>query len=148
MKPKDVESKGFPEYSEEANKKDPKFKVGDHVRILKYKKNLCIPNISGFIQINSFNSQVNELETKIRSAEQKPNISILATIQSVTAVLNKIPDVTGFVKKKNDYGTEITSIKNDYVTKASLTSQLNYLKSQHIADEVKKVDARVKKRYY
>ena len=38
MKPKDVESKGFPEYSEEANKKDPKFKVGDHVRILKYKK--------------------------------------------------------------------------------------------------------------
>ena len=41
MKPKDVtdnnfiESKGFPEYNEETNKKDPKFRVGDHVRISK-----------------------------------------------------------------------------------------------------------------
>ena len=37
MKPKDVESKGFPEYIEETNKEDPKFKVGNHVRISKYK---------------------------------------------------------------------------------------------------------------
>ena len=29
-------------------------------------------------------------------------------------------------------------MKNDYVTKAALTSQLNDLKSQQIADEVKK----------
>ena len=34
MKPKDVT---FVEYSEETNKKNPKFKVGDHVRISKYK---------------------------------------------------------------------------------------------------------------
>ena len=44
IKPKDVtgggvfvESEGFPEYVEEPSKKDPKFKVGDHVRISKYK---------------------------------------------------------------------------------------------------------------
>ena len=40
VKPKDVtfvESKGFPDYSEETNKKDPKFKVGDYVRMSKYK---------------------------------------------------------------------------------------------------------------
>ena len=37
MKPKDVESKGFPEYVEETNKKDPRFKIGDHVRISRYK---------------------------------------------------------------------------------------------------------------
>ena len=37
MKPKDVESKGFPKYIEEVNKKDPKFKVGSNVRIPKYK---------------------------------------------------------------------------------------------------------------
>ena len=36
-------------------------------------------------------------------------------------------------------------IKNDYVTKSALTSQLNDLTSQHIADEVKKVDDKVKK---
>ena len=33
MKPIDVTSDSFTEYSEEANKKNPKFKVGDHVRI-------------------------------------------------------------------------------------------------------------------
>ena len=47
--------------------------------------------------------------------------------------------------KKTDYAREITSIKNDYVTKVALTRQLNDLKSQHIADEVKKVDDKVKK---
>ena len=37
MKPKDVKDDSFVEYSEESNKKDPKFIVGDHVRISKYK---------------------------------------------------------------------------------------------------------------
>ena len=37
MKPKDVTDDSFVEYSEETNKKSPKFKVGDHVRISKYK---------------------------------------------------------------------------------------------------------------
>ena len=36
MKPKDVTNDSFAEYIEESNKKDPKFKVGDHVRISKY----------------------------------------------------------------------------------------------------------------
>ena len=47
--------------------------------------------------------------------------------------------------KKTDYATFISSIKNDYVTNAALTSQLNDLKSQHIDDEVKKVDDKVTK---
>ena len=37
MKPKDVTSDSFAEYNEESNEKDPKFKVGDYVRISKYK---------------------------------------------------------------------------------------------------------------
>ena len=37
MKPKDVTDHFFVEYSEEINKKSPKFKVGDNVRISKYK---------------------------------------------------------------------------------------------------------------
>ena len=68
----------------------------------------------------------------------------MAAKSSVTAGKNKIPDVKGFVKK-TDYSTEITSTKNDYVTKSALTSQLNDLKSRHIADEVKNVDDKVKK---
>ena len=41
--------------------------------------------------------------------------------------------------------TDITKTKNDYVTNAALTSQLNSLKNQHISDEIKKVDDKVKK---
>ena len=37
MKPIDVKSDFFAEYNKEPNEKDPKFKVGDHVRISRYK---------------------------------------------------------------------------------------------------------------
>ena len=37
MTPKDVTDDSFAEYSEETNKKSPKFKIGDNVRISKYK---------------------------------------------------------------------------------------------------------------
>ena len=37
MKPIDVVSDSYAEYKEDFNKEDPKFKVGDHVRISKYK---------------------------------------------------------------------------------------------------------------
>ena len=37
MKPVDVTSDSYAEYNEDSNGKDPKFKVGDHVRISKYK---------------------------------------------------------------------------------------------------------------
>ena len=38
MKPIDATRDSYVEYNEDFNKKDPKFKVGDHVRISKYKK--------------------------------------------------------------------------------------------------------------
>ena len=37
IKPIDVTSDSYAEYNEDFNKKYPKFKVGNHVRILKYK---------------------------------------------------------------------------------------------------------------
>ena len=40
---------------------------------------------------------------------------------------------------------DITAIKNDYVTNASLTSKLNNLKSQHRATEVTTIDNKTKK---
>ena len=40
------------------------------------------------------------------------------------------------MQKKADVPADATAIKNDYVTNASSTSQLNDLKSQHIATEV------------
>ena len=38
IKPIDVTSDSYAEYNEDSNEKEPKFKVGDHVRISKYKK--------------------------------------------------------------------------------------------------------------
>ena len=37
LKPIDVKNDSFAEYNEESNEKDPKSKVGDYVRISKYK---------------------------------------------------------------------------------------------------------------
>ena len=80
-------------------------------------------SLSSLLPVSTFNSKVKELEGK------------------VTTVDNKF---SGFVKK-NDYVAEITKIKNDYATNASLNSKLNDLKAQHIADEVKKVDDKAKR---
>ena len=46
---------------------------------------------------------------------------------------------------KADVATDITAIKKYYVTNASLSSQLNDLKSQHIATEVTGIDNKTKK---
>ena len=103
-----------------------------------------IPDISGlatktsltyYLQTATFNSKVTEVETKIKSAD------IIA--KSANTKANTIrSDLTGYAKKA-DVATDITSIKKNYVTNASLSSQLNDLKSQHIADEVKKVEDKV-----
>ena len=37
MKPIDVSSDSYAEYNEDFNKKDPRLKVGDHVKISKHK---------------------------------------------------------------------------------------------------------------
>ena len=47
--------------------------------------------------------------------------------------------------KKADVASDITKIKNDYATNASLDSKLNDIKAQHIATEVKKIDDKTRK---
>ena len=80
-------------------------------------------SLNSLLPVSTFNYKVTELEGKVTTADNK---------------------FSGFVKK-SDYGAEITKIKNDYTTNASLDSKLNDLKAQHIADEVKKVDDKTKK---
>ena len=56
MKPIEVTNNSYAEYNEETNKKSPKFKVGDHVRISKYKNIFAkgyVPNWSEEIFIVS-----------------------------------------------------------------------------------------------
>ena len=61
MKPKDVTDDKFIEYVEETNKKDPKFKIGDHVRISKYKNIFAkgyVPNWSEVFVVNKIRDTV------------------------------------------------------------------------------------------
>ena len=100
-----------------------------------------IPDISGlatktglnyYLQTSTFNSKVTEVENKIKNADiiAKSAVTKANTIKS---------DLTAYAKKA-DVATDITTIKNYYVTNASLSSQLNDLKSQHIATEVTAID--------
>ena len=103
------------------------------------------PSLSNYLQTTTFNSKVTETEGKIVTVEGKiPSITALATKAEVTAVENKIPSLVGYAKK-SEVATDITAVRNDYVSNASLFCQLNDLKVQHIADEVKKVDDKAKK---
>ena len=101
-----------------------------------------IPDISGlatktslnaYLQTSTFNSKVTEVENKIKASD------IIA--KSANTKANTIKsDLTAYAKKA-EVATDITIIKNDY-----LSSQLNDLKSQHIATEVTDIDNKTKKK--
>ena len=130
---------------------------------------------NSFVNKTKFSADINTLDDKIDGVEKIPDISGLATKNSlndylktstlnskVTEVESKIKDADIIAKSANtkantirsnltsyatkaDLATDITAIKNDYVTNASLSSQLNDLKSQHIATEVTGIDNKAKK---
>ena len=106
-----------------------------------------IPDISGlatktslndYLKTSTFNSKVIEVEGTIKDTDiiAKSAVTKANTIRS---------NLTSYAKKA-DVATDITTIKNDYVTNASLPSQLNDLKSQHIATEVTGIDNKTKKK--
>ena len=70
MNPIDVTSNSYAEYSVDSNEKDPKLKVGDQVRISKYKNILAKGNV--FFSFNAFNAipvkcvSMNNKEYRIR----------------------------------------------------------------------------------
>ena len=78
-----------------------------------------------------------EGESKIKDAD------IIA--KSANTKVNTIRSNLTTYATKADLATDITAIKNDYVTDAGLSSQLNDLKSQHIATEVTGIDNKTKK---
>ena len=105
-----------------------------------------MPDISGlatktslndYLKTSTFNSKVTEVESK------KKDTDIIA--KSAVTKANTIRSNLTTYAKKADVATDITTIKNDYVTNASLSSQLNDLKSQHIATEVTGINNKTKK---
>ena len=120
---------------------------------------------NSFVNKTKFSADINTLDDKIDGVEKKnPDISRLTTKTSlndylktltfnskVTEVENKIKATDtiakGAVTKANTIRSDLTDYakKADYVTNASLTSQLNNLKCQHIAIEVTGIDNKTKK---
>ena len=106
----------------------------DKLKVNDYAKKTSLTN---YILTSDFNSKSTELENKIKDAD------IIA--KSAVTKANSVKSDLNDYSKKTDVANDITTIKNDYVSNASLTSRLNDLKSQHIATEVKTIDDKTKK---
>ena len=85
---------------------------------------------------STFNTKSTELENKIKDAD----IIAKSAVTKANSIKNNLNDYA----KKTHVANDITTIKNDYVSDVSLTSRLNDLKSQHIANEVKTIDDKTK----
>ena len=106
----------------------------DKLKINDYAKKT---SLTKYMLTSTFNSKYTELENKIKYTD------IIA--KSANTKINHTRNSLFIYATKADLANDITTIKNDYVTNASLTSILNDLKSQHIATEVKTIDDKTKK---
>ena len=77
--------------------------------------------MNDYLKTSKFNSKVTEVESKIKDTD------IIAK-SAVTKTNTVRSNLTSYARKA-DVATDITTIKNDYETNASLSSQLNDLKS-------------------
>ena len=139
MKPKAIDTNSFvsrTNFSADTNALDDKIE-GVGKRIPDISELATKTSLNDYLQTSTFNSKVTEVENKIKDTDiiAKNAVTKANTIKS---------DLTAYAKKA-DVATDITPIKNDYVTNTSLTSQLNDLKSQHIATEVIGLDNKTKK---
>ena len=104
MKPIDVKYDSFAEYNEESNEKDPKFKIGDHVRISKY------------------------LEV-YRSSRDSVNVEVDMSCYATKADLKNVAhvDVSSFALKSNlaSLKTEVYKIGEDKLKTVDLSKQSN-----------------------
>ena len=98
----------------------------DNLKIKEYAKKTSLSN---YMLTSDFNTKSTDLETKINA--------------NGAEITSPKSDLSSYAKK-TDIADDITKIKNDYVTNASLDSKLNDLKSQHVATEVKSIDDKTK----
>ena len=78
-------------------------------------------SLTNYMLTSDFNSKSAELENKIK------DVDIIA--KSAVTKANSIKSDLNDYAKKTDVANDITTIKNDYVSNASLISRLNDLKS-------------------
>ena len=93
------------------------------------------------VKKTDYNAKVTSIEAQIAGLTKN---TVDNSKSAVTRANTIRSNLTSYARKA-DVATDITAIKNDYVTNASLPSQLNDLKSQHIATEVTGIDNKTKK---
>ena len=86
----------------------------DKLKIHDYAKKTSLTN---YVLTSDFNSKSTELEKKIKDAD----IIAKSEVTKANSVKSNLNDYA----KKTDVANDITTIKNDYVSNASLTSRLN-----------------------
>ena len=136
----DKVEKKIPDVSELATKSSVTILIknlDDRINKLKINDYAKKTSLTNYMLTSTFNSRSTELENKIKDAD------IIA--KSAVTKANSIKSNLNDYAKKTDVANGITTIKNDYVSNASLTSRLNDLKSQHITNEVTKIDDKTKK---
>ena len=111
--------------------------IDDRIGELKINDYAKKTSLTNYMLTSDFNSKSTELENKIKDAD------VIA--KSAVTKANSVKSDLNDYAKKTDVANNITTIKNDYVSNASLTSRLNDLNSQHIATEVKTIDDKTKK---
>ena len=129
----DEVNKKIPEVSDLASKSSVTTLVknlDDRIDKLKTKEYAKKTSLNNDMLTSDFNTKSTDLETKINA--------------NGTGITSLKSDLSGYAKK-TDVADDITKIKNDYATNASLDSKLNDLKSQHIATEVKSIDDKTKR---
>ena len=85
-------------------------------------------SITSLLPTSTFNSKITEIENKITNVDNKTSANTAVGIYN-----------------KAKIASEINSKKDDYVSNAVLDLKSKDLKSQHIADEIKKIDDKTKK---
>ena len=111
--------------------------LDDRINKLKIKEYAQKTSLTNYTLTSDFNTKSTELEIKIKDAD------IIA--KNAVTKANSIKSDLNDYAKKTDVANDITTIRNDYLSNASLTSRLNDLKSQHIVTEVKTIDDKTKK---
>ena len=84
---------------------------------------------SKFVDKTNYNAKIKDIEYKI------PSITNLATTAALTAVQNKIPNVSNLVKKA-DYVAKISDIKGKYFTISNYNKFANNILDAKITKQV------------
>ena len=106
----------------------------DLQKLMMQTKKFLILDTTGLANKADYDAKISQIECKV------PSITGLVTTSPLTAVENKIPDVSKLVKKKAEYDTKTSESESKYLTtadynKCTRNSVANQIKSKNVVDK-------------